>query len=68
MCVNNFGLLKAAYESAQSQLIPCSKCGRTFLPDRLSVHERNCKVDSKNPPRMIRQSRLAVIVILNFSF
>ncbi|KAJ8304863.1 hypothetical protein KUTeg_018446 [Tegillarca granosa] len=39
---------KAAYESAQAQLIPCDNCGRTFLPDRLSVHQRSCR--PKPPP------------------
>lgn len=34
---------KAASESAQGQLLPCSKCGRTFATDRLEVHERSCK-------------------------
>uniref|UniRef100_A0A8C4QAQ8 C2HC/C3H-type domain-containing protein n=1 Tax=Eptatretus burgeri TaxID=7764 RepID=A0A8C4QAQ8_EPTBU len=33
----------AAWQSAQAQLVPCSTCGRTFLPDRLMVHERSCK-------------------------
>ena len=23
-------------------LVPCSNCGRTFLPDRLIVHQRSC--------------------------
>lgn len=30
-------------ESAQGQLVPCSKCGRTFATDRVDVHERSCK-------------------------
>ena len=34
---------QAAWQSAQSQLIPCSNCGRTFAPDRLAVHQRSCK-------------------------
>lgn len=34
---------EAAWQSAQSQLIPCGNCGRTFAPDRLSVHQRSCK-------------------------
>lgn len=43
---------QAAYEAAQSQLIPCSKCGRTFATDRIDIHERNCKlVNSKIPQR-----------------
>lgn len=34
---------EAAFASVQSQLIPCDICGRTFLPDRLIVHQRSCK-------------------------
>ena len=36
-----------AFDSAQSQLIPCQNCGRTFLPDRLPVHLRSCRPSSK---------------------
>ncbi|KAI5272778.1 hypothetical protein MUG91_G151n24 [Manis pentadactyla] len=36
-------LNEAAWTSAQSQLVPCDICGRTFLPDRLMVHQRSCK-------------------------
>lgn len=38
---------QAAYESAQSQLLPCENCGRTFNPDRLPVHQRSCKPKPK---------------------
>nr|XP_018898353.1 PREDICTED: uncharacterized protein LOC109031353 [Bemisia tabaci] len=31
------------WESHREQLIPCKKCGRTFNPDRVVVHERSCK-------------------------
>ncbi|XP_074057530.1 zinc finger protein 474-like isoform X2 [Macrotis lagotis] len=34
---------EAAWASGQSELIPCDNCGRTFLPDRLIVHQRSCK-------------------------
>nr|XP_011415025.2 zinc finger protein 474 isoform X3 [Crassostrea gigas] len=34
---------EAAWQSAQSQLLPCDGCGRTFAPDRLAVHQRACK-------------------------
>ncbi|XP_077200506.1 zinc finger protein 475 isoform X2 [Paroedura picta] len=37
------GLNESAWKSAQSQLVPCDICGRTFLPDRLIVHQRSCK-------------------------
>jgi len=47
--------LKAAYESAQNQLIPCENCGRTFLPDRLGVHQKSCRpkpgATPQAPPR-----------------
>uniref|UniRef100_A0A7M4F1S8 Zinc finger protein 475 n=1 Tax=Crocodylus porosus TaxID=8502 RepID=A0A7M4F1S8_CROPO len=36
-------LNEASWNSAQSQLVPCDICGRTFLPDRLIVHQRSCK-------------------------
>ena len=32
-----------SYESSKQQLLPCENCGRTFLPDRLSVHQRSCR-------------------------
>jgi len=34
---------QAAWQSSQAQLVPCERCGRTFLPDRLQVHLRSCK-------------------------
>ncbi|CAJ0593941.1 unnamed protein product [Cylicocyclus nassatus] len=33
---------EAIWEHAQSQLIPCQNCGRTFATDRLSVHQKSC--------------------------
>ncbi|KGL73988.1 Zinc finger protein 474, partial [Tinamus guttatus] len=36
-------LNNAAWISAQNQLVPCDICGRTFLPDRLIVHQKSCK-------------------------
>lgn len=38
-----------AFQSAQAQLLPCETCGRTFLPDRLLVHQRSCKPKSEGP-------------------
>ena len=29
----------------QSNLVPCRRCGRTFMADRISKHERVCKAD-----------------------
>ncbi|KFP44513.1 Zinc finger protein 474, partial [Chlamydotis macqueenii] len=34
---------EAAYHNAQAQLLPCGNCGRTFLPDRLTVHQKHCR-------------------------
>lgn len=39
---------EAAAQSFQAQLQPCQNCGRTFLPDRLLVHQKSCKLKS-NP-------------------
>ncbi|XP_075596685.1 zinc finger protein 475 isoform X1 [Balearica regulorum gibbericeps] len=36
-------LNEAAWISAQNQLVPCDICGRTFLPDRLIIHQKSCK-------------------------
>ncbi|NXY44668.1 ZN474 protein, partial [Ceuthmochares aereus] len=36
-------LNEAAWISSQNQLVPCDVCGRTFLPDRLIIHQRSCK-------------------------
>lgn len=38
----------AAWEKSQAQLVPCSKCGRTFLPERLTIHRNSCKAGPKN--------------------
>nr|XP_012644023.1 zinc finger protein 474 isoform X2 [Microcebus murinus] len=40
---------EAAFQSAQAQLLPCDSCGRTFLPDRLLVHQRSCKPKGEDP-------------------
>ncbi|WAQ96540.1 ZN474-like protein, partial [Mya arenaria] len=34
---------EAAWQSTQSQLISCGNCGRTFVPNMLSVHQRGLK-------------------------
>ena len=40
----NFDALNdQAFEAYNKEaLVPCSNCGRTFLPDRLIVHQRSC--------------------------
>lgn len=40
---------EAAFQSSQAQLLPCEFCGRTFLPDRLLVHQRSCKPKGEGP-------------------
>ncbi|XP_006886056.1 PREDICTED: zinc finger protein 474-like [Elephantulus edwardii] len=40
---------ETAFQSAQAQLLPCEHCGRTFLPDRLLVHQRSCKPKDEGP-------------------
>ena len=32
-------------------LVACPNCGRTFLPDRLEIHLRSCKVPKKVEPQ-----------------
>ncbi|XP_054277852.1 zinc finger protein 474-like [Macrosteles quadrilineatus] len=34
---------EAQWQCHLVQLVPCGKCGRTFNPDRISVHEKCCK-------------------------
>lgn len=40
---------EAAFQSSQAQLLPCESCGRTFLPERLLVHQRSCKPRDEGP-------------------
>jgi len=44
---------EASYKAAQEQLIPCRNCGRTFLPDRLQVHQKSCTSD--NPMKKLQR-------------
>ncbi|XP_075457109.1 zinc finger protein 474-like isoform X1 [Ascaphus truei] len=39
---------EAAWQSSQAQLLPCGNCGRTFLPERLIVHQKGCKPNGKS--------------------
>lgn len=39
---------EAATRAHYDNLVPCGNCGRTFLPDRLAIHERSCL---KGPPK-----------------
>ncbi|KAI8782946.1 zinc finger protein 474 [Biomphalaria glabrata] len=34
---------EAAFQAAQSQYIPCQKCGRTFQPESISLHQKHCQ-------------------------
>lgn len=48
----------AAAQSYQAQLLSCKNCGRTFLPDRLPVHQRSCKPKTNPVPSNNGSSRL----------
>ncbi|XP_011861878.1 PREDICTED: uncharacterized protein LOC105558674 isoform X2 [Vollenhovia emeryi] len=50
---------EAAWEQSQEQLIPCAKCGRTFLPERLPVHERSCKATPKSTIERLSTATIA---------
>ena len=39
-----------SYKAAQAQLIPCDNCGRTFLPERLQVHQKSCTFENPAAP------------------
>ena len=41
---------EAAWKSAQSNLVPCENCGRTFNPDRLAVHQKSCRPGNEARP------------------
>ncbi|XP_041370537.1 zinc finger protein 474-like [Gigantopelta aegis] len=47
---------EAAWKAAQSQLIPCPNCARTFLPDRLAVHQRTCRPTAAIRPKTVTLS------------
>ncbi|XP_003223060.2 zinc finger protein 475 [Anolis carolinensis] len=47
----------AAAQSHQAQLLPCPNCGRTFLPNRLSVHQRSCKSKTSSGPSNYRSPK-----------
>ncbi|XP_076364708.1 zinc finger protein 474-like isoform X2 [Tachypleus tridentatus] len=36
-------MAQATWQNHLEQLVPCSRCGRTFFPNRLVVHIRSCK-------------------------
>ncbi|KAG8184076.1 hypothetical protein JTE90_006713 [Oedothorax gibbosus] len=45
---------EAAWQIHLEQLVPCSNCGRTFLPDRLDVHLRGCSTPNNRPVKVRR--------------
>jgi hypothetical protein len=48
---------EAAYSKWDTEaLVPCTNCGRTFLPDRLQIHLRSCK-----PGKPLKMRYTAVI-------
>jgi hypothetical protein len=40
-----------AMKSWEQTLLPCQNCGRTFLPEKLPIHQRSCTVS--NPARRV---------------
>ncbi|KAJ7335667.1 hypothetical protein JRQ81_013608 [Phrynocephalus forsythii] len=47
-----------AAQSYQAQSLPCQNCGRTFLPDRLPVHQKSCKPKASPGPSNKSSSKL----------
>jgi hypothetical protein len=52
-----------AHKTWKSSLSSCSKCGRTFLPDKLIVHQRSC--NSMNPAKSVLSSSQTRSIIMN---
>ncbi|XP_076350119.1 zinc finger protein 474-like [Tachypleus tridentatus] len=44
--IDLIAMADAAWKSHLKQLVPCDRCCRTFFPDRLMVHQKNCKFSS----------------------
>ena len=57
---------EAAWQSAQSQLLPCENCGRTFAPDRLSIHQRSCKPGKLKANTILFSVNSAAFLFLKF--
>ncbi len=47
------GTFDAIWEAHVQQLTPCAKCGRTFFPDRIGIHEKSCKGKIVNNASMV---------------
>ncbi|XP_038625729.1 zinc finger protein 474-like [Tachyglossus aculeatus] len=45
--------------SRVSQMVACSNCGRTFIPERLSLHRSSCKAPGPMMKKLILSGRLA---------
>jgi len=43
MVVDQAATAEANWMTHLSQLVPCKRCGRTFNPDRVQIHEKSCK-------------------------
>ncbi|XP_037082518.1 zinc finger protein 474-like [Pollicipes pollicipes] len=41
-------MIDAAWQNHLSELVPCPNCARTFFPDRLEKHKKNCRVEIKH--------------------
>ncbi|KAB7494291.1 Zinc finger protein [Armadillidium nasatum] len=41
--IDREAMSEAAWQSHLETLVKCESCGRTFFPDRLTVHQKSCK-------------------------
>nr|XP_053633760.1 zinc finger protein 474-like isoform X5 [Cherax quadricarinatus] len=44
--INREAMAEAAWQTHLEQLVKCEKCGRTFYPDRLIVHQKVCRKET----------------------
>ena len=40
----------AIWEAHVQQLMPCKMCGRTFFPDRITIHQKSCRGSNNVAP------------------
>lgn len=55
----------AAQKAWESTLATCQNCGRTFLPEKLAIHQRSCTVS--NPAKRVGERPLGTSTMLSNS-